>query len=81
MQQTDKITRPYAHAGLAPGKAQRGTPSNKKLDIQLVFKAFPEHVENAQKNITCVTFGGLQSVKADKSSQTLTVGSTLGAHT
>jgi hypothetical protein len=49
MPQTDKITRPYAHAGLAPGKTQRGTPSNKKLDIQLVFQTFPEHLENAQK--------------------------------
>jgi hypothetical protein len=49
MPQTHKITRPYAHAGLAPGKTQRGTPSNKKLDIQLVFQTFPEHLENAQK--------------------------------
>ena len=38
--QDDTITRPYAHAGLAPREAQTGRLSDEKVDISCVFKRF-----------------------------------------
>ena len=43
------VTKPYAHAGLAAGEAQKGRLSDENVDIALVFIAFDEHVANTQK--------------------------------
>ena len=44
-----RITRPYAHAGLAAGDAQLGKLNDEKFDILLVFTAFCEHAAKTQK--------------------------------
>ena len=38
------ITRPYAHAGLAPGEVQTGKRSDETFDFSLDSKAFRENV-------------------------------------
>ena len=66
--QEGMISRPYAHACLAPGEAQAGRLGDENVDISFNFKAFREHVTETKKTITCVVFGGLRRVRMDESS-------------
>ena len=43
------VTRPYAHAGLAPGEVEMGRLGDEKFDISLDFKVFMESAAEAQK--------------------------------
>ena len=47
--QEGTISRPYAHACLAPAEAQAGKLSDENVDISLDLKAFSEHVAETQK--------------------------------
>ena len=63
--QKDTITRPYAHAGLAPGEANMGTLSDETCYISLVLLSITRKRCENSKTITYVAFRGPWRVRVD----------------